>query len=123
MIIGTPHIGASTQQASEAIAMEAVRVVESYIQTGKPANVLNLRNKTGSNISLIVRHFNRVGVLANVLDKLRKDDINVEEMENTIFAGKDAAICTLIIDKEPKSLTMQKILDNIHVMQLSVKGV
>lgn len=120
-ITATPHIGASTQQASEAIALEAVRVVEAYKKSGKPENVINLRDKTDSGKILIVRHYNQVGVLANVLDKLRQDGINVEDMENTIFRGGEAAICSLILDKEPKSLTLKKIMDNIHVIQLSIK--
>lgn len=122
MITATPHIGASTNQASEAIALEAVRIVATYHRTGKPANVLNLREKVDSGISLLVRHYNRVGVLANVLEKLRRDTINVEEMENTIFAGGEAALCTLKLDRMPKAITLQKIMDNVHVMQLGVKS-
>jgi D-3-phosphoglycerate dehydrogenase len=121
MITGTPHIGASTGQASEAIALEAARVVGTFVHTGKAANVLNLRQKGESGISMIVRHYNRVGVLANLLEKLKRDNINVEEMENTILVGNEAAICTLKVDHEPKPITLKKIMDNIHVMKIEIK--
>ncbi|HPY62467.1 MAG TPA: 3-phosphoglycerate dehydrogenase, partial [Kiritimatiellia bacterium] len=39
----TPHIGASTDQASEAIAEEAVRIVKVFQETGNPPNVVNIR--------------------------------------------------------------------------------
>ncbi|MCB0847746.1 MAG: hydroxyacid dehydrogenase, partial [Bacteroidetes bacterium] len=121
MITGTPHIGASTNQASEAIAMEAVRVIKSYRDTGTPVNAVNLRSGSDLDVNLVVRHFNKVGVLANVLDKLKNDGINVEEMNNTIFAGGEAAICLLKLDKRPKDITMKRIMDNIHIIQLGIK--
>jgi D-3-phosphoglycerate dehydrogenase len=41
MVVGTPHIGASTQEAAEAVAREVVRVIGSYVAGGKPINALN----------------------------------------------------------------------------------
>ena len=49
----------------------------------------------------MVRHLNRVGVLAFILDGLREENINVEEMENTIFAGAEAACCSMLWDEPP----------------------
>src|SRR5512132_2808548 len=40
-VYGTHHIGASTDQAQEAIATETVRVLKSYIETGRVLNVVN----------------------------------------------------------------------------------
>src|SRR5262249_12374304 len=45
-VYGTHHIGASTDQAQEAIAAETVRIVQSYKETGKVPNVVNLAKKT-----------------------------------------------------------------------------
>src|SRR5690606_7322916 len=77
----TPHIGASTDQASEAIADEVVRIVKAFRETGRPLNTVNLCAKTPATHALVVRHHNRVGVLAGVLDSLRSEGLNVEEME------------------------------------------
>ena len=117
MITCTPHIGASTNQASEAIAAEAVKVVRTFVETGKPVNAVNIREKSEGPVSLVVRHYNKVGVLASVLSKLKNDGINIEEMENTIYAGNEAAVCTLKLDHEPKPITIEKILDNVHVIK------
>lgn len=117
----TPHIGASTDQASEAIAEEAVRIVKVFQETGNPPNVVNIRKKTSAVINLVVRHFNKVGVMAHVLDCLRGAQINVEEMENLIFEGGLAACCTLKLDKKPEAALVEKINAGEHVISAALK--
>ena len=89
-VYGPHHIGASTEQAQEAIAAESVRIVREFMTTGKVPNVVNLARKTPATCALIVRHRDRPGVLASVLDSIRQANINVQEMENTIFDGAEA---------------------------------
>ncbi len=120
MITGSPHIGASTDQSSEAIAEEVVRVFQSYIETGKPVNAVNIREKK-SKINLVVRHYNKVGVLASVLDILRNEGVNIEEMENTIFRGGDAASCTLMLDRAPTEGVIKSIKDADNIIQVMLK--
>ena len=36
MVTCTPHIGASTDQAADAIAAETVRIVKVFLETGRP---------------------------------------------------------------------------------------
>lgn len=123
MVTGTPHIGASTEQAAEAIAAEAARVVRVFRETGKPPaeNTVNLCRRSPATHSLVVRHFNRVGVLAGVLDALREEGINVEEMENTIFEGAHAACCTLQLDAAPSRQIVAAIAQNPAVLQVTVQ--
>ena len=45
-VYGTHHIGASTDQAQEAIAAETVRIVRSFAETGQAPNVVNLKEAT-----------------------------------------------------------------------------
>ena len=120
-ITGTPHIAASTNQASEAIADEVVRIVDSLIKTGKPINAVNSRNKTEDGTILMIRHYNRVGVLASVLDALREAEINVEDMENNIFHGSAAAIASLKLDKTPSADVISEISSNESIIQVSIK--
>ncbi|MDR0993145.1 MAG: NAD(P)-binding domain-containing protein [Verrucomicrobiota bacterium] len=117
----TPHIGASTDQASEAIAAEAVRIVKVFQETGTPPNVVNIRKKTVAVINLVVRHFNKVGVIAGVLDILRTASINVEEMENLIFEGGTAACCTLKLDKQPDNDVLAQIRASGNVISAALK--
>ncbi|MDD5727419.1 MAG: NAD(P)-dependent oxidoreductase [Victivallales bacterium] len=121
MITATPHIGASTDQASEAIADEVVKIVDAYRKNGKPLNAVNVCAKSKAVRGLVIRHYNRVGVLAGILDKLKNADINVEEMENTIFEGEQAASCTLQLDTEPDKSLLTEIATDKNIIQIMVK--
>lgn len=108
-VYGTHHIGGSTDQAQEAIAAETVRVVTSYMRTGKVPNVVNLARKTPATHMLVVRHRDRPGVLAHVFDHLRRGGINVQETENTIFEGAEAAVARINVDRAPDAAVLDAI--------------
>jgi len=109
LVYGTHHIGASTDQAQEAIAAETVRIVESYKNTGKVPNVVNLAKKTPATHMLVVRHHDRPGVLAHVFDRLRAANLNVQETENVIFEGAHAAVARINLDGAPPSGALDQI--------------
>ncbi|MGE0453321.1 MAG: 3-phosphoglycerate dehydrogenase family protein [Vicinamibacteria bacterium] len=102
-VYGTHHIGASTDQAQEAIAAETVRIVKSYRQTGRVPNVVNLATRTPATHMLVVRHRDRPGVLAHVFDALRRASLNVQETENIVFEGAEAAVARINLDGEPSA--------------------
>jgi D-3-phosphoglycerate dehydrogenase len=108
-VYGTHHIGASTAQAQDAIAREAVRIVESYVRTGHVPNCVNVARKTPARAKLIVRHYDKVGVLANVLGLVREAGINVEEVENTVFEQAQAASCAIALDDLPPEALLERI--------------
>ena len=97
-VYGTHHIGASTEQAQEAIAAETVRVVRAYRETGRVPNVVNLATRTPASHLLVVRHRNRPGVLAHVFEGLLARGINVLETENVIFEDAEAAVARINMD-------------------------
>jgi len=120
-LYGTHHIGASTDQAQEAIAAETVRIVREFKETGNVPNVVNLARQTPATHRLVVRHLDRPGVLATVLDAIKSEQINVQEMENIVFEGAEAAVARINLDKAPS----QAILDGLRagsadVIELSV---
>ena len=100
---GTHHIGASTEQAQEAIAEEAIRIIQTFLQTGVVLNCVNLASRTPAKWQLVVRHYDRVGVLAFVMDQIRRASINIEEVQNVIFEGAAAASCRIQLDAEPSA--------------------
>ncbi len=116
----THHIGASTEQATEAIGQEAVRVVTTYAETGRVPNCVNLAERSPATHLLTVRHRDRVGVLAGVLDAARQAGWNVQEMENLIFAGAEAACARIRFDGEQDEATLDAIRGQDHVLAASV---
>ncbi|MDQ3347212.1 MAG: NAD(P)-binding domain-containing protein [Acidobacteriota bacterium] len=97
-VYGTHHIGASTEQAQEAVAAETVRIVCSYAATGKVPNVVNLAKRTPATHMLVVRHRDKPGVLAHVFNHLRGGNLNVQETENIVFEGAEAAVARINLD-------------------------
>ena len=108
-VYGTHHIGASTEQAQEAIAAETVRIVTTFKNTGKVPNVVNLASRTPATHMLVVRHRDRPGVLAHVFDNLREANLNVQETENIVFEGAEAAVARINLDGAPASALCDKI--------------
>src|SRR5262245_53736617 len=119
-VYGTPHIGGSTDKAQEAIAAETVRVLVSYKTTGKVPNVVNLALKTPATHVLIIRHRDRPGVLAHVFECLRASRINVQETENVIFEGAEAAVARINVDSPPPAQLLTSIRGNQDVIDLQL---
>lgn len=116
----THHIGASTQQAQEATAAEAVRVIISYDETGDVPNCVNLEEHSPATHLLTVRHRDKVGVLAAVLDEVRKAEWNVQEMENLIFEGAKAACARIRFDGRPQDEVVGRIENHPDVLAVSL---
>jgi D-3-phosphoglycerate dehydrogenase len=120
-VYGTHHIGGSTDQAQEAIAAETVRVVSAYMTTGQVPNVINLAARTPATHRLIVRHRDRPGVLAHVFDVLKTGHVNVQETENVIFEGAEAAVARISVDALPPDTLIAAIRDgNEDILDLRV---
>ncbi len=116
----THHIGASTRQAQEAIAAEAARVVTTYADTGHVPNAVNMATQTPATHLLTVRHLDRVGVLAAVLDEMRLAGWNVQEMENLVFDGAKAACARIRFDGTPGEAVVQRIQAHPDVLAVTL---
>jgi D-3-phosphoglycerate dehydrogenase len=116
----THHIGASTDQAQEAVAAETVRIVKEYKDTGAVPNVVNIKKAEVATHLLAVRHIDRVGVLAHVLGVLKDEGVNVQEMENIVLGGAKSAIAQIALDKEPSPDALHKIKVNDSIFDARV---
>ncbi|MCA9557326.1 MAG: hydroxyacid dehydrogenase [Myxococcales bacterium] len=120
-VYGTHHIGASTDEAQNAVAFEACRVVETWAATGTAPNTVNLAKRTQATHLLVARHADRVGVLAGILDQLREARINVQTMENVIFAGPGAAACARIqVGSRPDDALLARLTEDDAVYDVKV---
>ncbi len=79
---------------SSSTAAGVVEIVDAFVE-GEARNCVNLApNRLGS-VTLTIRHLDRPGVLARVLDLLSVARLNVEHMENRVFRGGEAAMATI----------------------------
>ncbi|HRP63308.1 MAG TPA: 3-phosphoglycerate dehydrogenase family protein [Phycisphaerales bacterium] len=122
-VYGTHHVGASTDQAQNAIAAEAVRIVATYMKSGEVPNCVNRAASTPATILLTVRHLNRPGVLAHVFYTLGQAGINVEEMENVIYDGARAACARIQLDDMPRPEHLTAINANENVLSVTLSRI
>jgi len=119
-VYGTHHVGASTEQARQAIAAEVVRIIDTYAGTGTVPNCVNRAKAARLTSQLTVRHRNRPGVLAHVLYTLGQAGITVLEMENIIYDGALAACARLRLDELPKPEHISAIRTNDDVLSIEL---
>ena len=70
---------------------------------------------------LVVRHLDRPGVLAGVLDAIKGEHINVQEMENIVFDGAEAAVARINLDNAPSRAMLNKLQkENVDIIELDL---
>jgi D-3-phosphoglycerate dehydrogenase len=120
-VIGTHHIGASTDQAQQAIADETVGIIREYVQTGRVPNVVNLAKKSPATHLLVVHHYDRVGVLSTVFSQLKHAGINLQETENIIFEGAEAAVARIHLESSPDAEVIRQICGSSpHILEVGL---
>ena len=116
-VVGTHHIGASTKQAQDATASGSIDVIEAY-RAGDLLNCINVSPTRTGTATIIIRHFDRVGVLASALEVLRAAAINVQTMENRVFQGSNAAIGIIDVSGDVTKELVRDLAALDHVIQV-----
>jgi D-3-phosphoglycerate dehydrogenase len=69
---------------------------------------------------LVVRHKDRPGVLAHVLNEVKAANLNVQRMENIVFAGAEAAIARIELDGTLEPETMDRVRSNSDIIEVNL---
>ena len=120
-VVGTHHIGASTGQAQAAIAAGTVEVIEAYL-SGKVVNSVNLVDESIGQLTLTVRHLDKVGVLAKIFGSLRAAGLNVSQMENNLFTGSVAAVASINLEQAPSEELLAQLESDEDILAVSLSG-
>ena len=120
-VVGTHHIGASTQQAQDATSARTIDVIEAY-RAGDPMNCVNVVQTRVGAVTITIRHFDRVGVLAGALEVLRQADINVQTMENKVFEGSNAAMAVIDVTGGVTVDVTRQLAALDNVIQVQTRG-
>ena len=83
-------------------------------------NCVNLATRSPAAFQLLVRHLDKVGVLAEVLGAIRRHNINVEEMENTIFEGAQAASAKIRLGSRPPAELLDELRGTAAILHVDV---
>lgn len=122
-VYGTCHIGASTDEAEEAVGEEVVRIVRAYQKAEPIPNCVNLAVKNAATHVIVVRHADRVGVLAHVLGALSEARHNVQGMENIVFSGGQAALARVEVVGEPTAEVLAAIGKSPDVFHVGASAI
>lgn len=122
-VYGTHHIGASTTQAQMAVAQAVVDSVVSFQRTGSVPHGVNLAVRGRASHCLVLRHLDRVGVLAAVLDIVRGEGRNIQEMDNILFQGGNAACARIQLDGTLSADAVETIRNRPHVLHAAVLAI
>ena len=117
-VVATHHIGASTEQAQRAIAAGVTEIVSAYV-AGEVRHCVNLDDRSLGSFTLTIRHHDRVGVLAQVLDRLSDSGLNVEHMQNRVFRGGEAAVATIDVGGQASEELLRDLAEIPHVLGVS----
>lgn len=104
----THHIGASTEEAQQAVADETVRIVAEFKATNRVLNCVNLSDSPPQSL-LVVKFRNKPGGLAHVFNLLAGANINVEEMDHVIFDGGKTAVAHIRVSPGPEGAVIERI--------------
>ncbi len=122
-VIGTQRIAALTEQARQATAAEVVRIIRLFMVSGDVVNCLNLCDRSPATWQLVLRVRDQVGVMASILDAIRADGINAQEVSSRVFTGAKAAWCTVALDERPSTEALESIRALPDVLHLELRAV
>ena len=90
-----------------------------HLEHGVVPNCINLASGTGA-ATVTVRHLNRTGVIASICEILGRGDLNIEDMENVIFTGGEAASVRIRISAVPEADLVSEIESRPNILSIDV---
>lgn len=121
-VLLTQRLGGSTEQARHAIAAEVVRIVRQFLLSGEVLNCVNLLERSPATWQLVLRLRDTVGVMAAVMDCIRADGVNAEEISSRVFRGARAAACTISLAERPSTEAVEAIRRLDGVLHLHLRA-
>ncbi|HBM15030.1 MAG TPA: phosphoglycerate dehydrogenase [Lentisphaeria bacterium] len=121
-VYGTHHIGASTEQAQNAIAAEVIEIITQY-ELGIVKYPVNIEMKPITRHILIARIYDKVGVFASILNLLKEQSISVQQMDSKVFNGEITQQIVLYLSKRPDNACIDALSKLSDVIQISVKSI
>ncbi len=119
-VYGTFRVGDHTEQARLSIDSEVVRILRAWHADGTVLHCVNVTEHTAASAVLMVRHANRPGVLARIFDVLGKAGINVEQMDNQISTGGEAAVARVFTASPPSPQVVSAVRTCPHVLGVTM---
>lgn len=121
-VIGTHYLAGRTQQSWDATAAEVVQVVRQFLVAGEVMNCVNLLERSPATWQLVLRLRDAVGVMAAIMEHVRADGINAEEITTRVFSGAHAAWSVIALDERPSTEALEAIGNLEGVLHLELRA-
>ncbi len=122
-VIGAYRLANQTVQAQHASARRILEIVRRFLIGGEVLGCVNLLERSPATWLLVLRLKDAVGVMADIMNAVRDDGINAEEINSRVFQGARAAWCTIALDERPGRETIEAIRALDGVLHLEVRAV
>lgn len=122
-VLMTVGLAERTAQGRAAVASEAVRILRQFFVSSVVDNCINLLSRSPATWQLVLRLRDAVGVMAGIMDAIRSDGINAEEIGTRVFSGARAAWCTIALDERPSTEALAAIRSLPGVLHLELRAV
>ncbi|MBL8880139.1 MAG: hypothetical protein JNG88_13555 [Phycisphaerales bacterium] len=122
-VIGTHHTAGVAVHSTDSVAAEIARIVRAFLVSGDVLNCVNLCERSPATWQLLLRVKDQVGVLASILDAIRADGINAEEIGVRVFTGAKAAWISIALDERPSAEALTAIRSIRDVLHLELRAV
>lgn len=109
LVVATPHLGASTSEAQERVALEIVEQVVAYIKTGEITNSVNVPAVPGELAALLTPYVTLASALGQFLGEVEALSPSAIEIE---FCGDIATLQTPSVVNVALASVLDKFLDN-----------
>ncbi len=93
-----------------------------YLRTGNVRAAVNLERDRAAHYTVVVRHRDRVGVLAGILGGLREEQLNVQEMSNVVFQGSETACATIALENQPSAALLERLRAQPDVLAVDLRA-
>lgn len=121
-VIGSQHLAGQTRHTYEMIAAETVRVIRRFLVAGEVVNCVNLVEHSPATWQLVLRLQDTVGILASIMEHIRADGINAQEVTSRVFTGARAASCVIALDERPSTEALEAIRTIDGVLHLELRA-
>lgn len=118
-VICTPHLGASTTEAQEKVAMQIAEQISDYLTKGVVANALNMPSvsaEAAKNLEPFIELAEHLGAFTGQLIKKAIDAVEIEYVGNEVQACKDSLTAATLAG------ALRPFLDSINMISAPMRA-
>jgi D-3-phosphoglycerate dehydrogenase / 2-oxoglutarate reductase len=115
--VATPHLGASTNEAQENVALQVAEQISDYLLTGAVANALNMASISAEEASRLKPFVNLIDKLGSFAGQIADDGIGAIEIE---YEGEVAHLNTQPLTATALAALMRPLMPDVNMVSAPV---